>query len=366
MRKNPDMKRNPEQILREIQIQERRKKKGTLKIYFGYAAGVGKTFGMLEDAHDELKKGIDVVAGYIEPHARPETSALLDGIEQIPTKTMTYNGIHLKEFDIDKAIERNPELILVDELAHTNAPGSRNIKRYQDVEELLNAGIDVYTTVNVQHIESLHDIVSQITGISVKERIPDSVFDKADRVEIMDIEPKDLIERLNEGKVYREGQARRAISNFFTLENLTALREIALRKCADQLNGTSENTGTRSKDAQTEEKILVCLSSSPSNAKIIRTAARMVKAYKGAFTAVYVETPDTAAMSEENKIRLKSNMRLAEQMGARIEVLYGEDIAYQIAEFSRLAGVTKVVIGRKNYETDPFRRSSFWQERERV
>ena len=346
MRKNPDMKRNPEQILREIQIQERRKKKGTLKIYFGYAAGVGKTFGMLEDAHDELKKGIDVVAGYIEPHARPETSALLEGIEQIPTKTMTYNGIHLKEFDIDKAIERNPELILVDELAHTNAPGSRNIKRYQDVEELLNAGIDVYTTVNVQHIESLHDIVSQITGISVKERIPDSVFDKADRVEIMDIEPKDLIERLNEGKVYREGQARRAISNFFTLENLTALREIALRKCADQLNGTSENTGTRSKDAQTEEKILVCLSSSPSNAKIIRTAARMVKAYKGAFTAVYVETPDTAAMSEENKLRLKSNMRLAEQMGARIEVIYGEDIAYQIAEFSRLAGVTKVVIGR--------------------
>lgn len=346
MRRNPDMKRNPEQILREIQIQERRKKKGILKIYFGYAAGVGKTFGMLEDAHDEIKKGIDVVAGYIEPHARPETAALLDGIEQIPSKLVSYNGIHLKEFDIDKAIERNPELILVDELAHTNAPGSRNIKRYQDVEELLNAGIDVYTTINVQHIESLHDIVSQITGISVKERIPDSVFDKADRVEIMDIEPKDLIERLNEGKVYREGQARRAVNNFFTLENLTALREIALRKCADQLNSTSENTGIRSKDVKTEEKILVCLSSSPSNAKIIRTAARMVKAFKGTFAAVYVETPDTAVMSEENKARLKSNMRLAEQLGARIEIVYGEDVPYQIAEFARLAGVTKVVIGR--------------------
>ena len=346
---------NPDQILKQLQNEEKKKTKGTLKIFFGYAAGVGKTYGMLEDAHDEMKKGVDVVAGYIEPHARPETAALLKGMEMLPTKEVRHNSIRLREFDLDAAIRRNPELILVDELAHTNAPDSRNLKRYQDVEELLNAGINVYTTINVQHIESLHDIVSSITGISVKERIPDSVFDSADRVEIIDIEPKDLIERLNTGKVYNKIQAKRAINNFFTIENLTALREIALRKCADQVNTTSVKSGIKQHtDYQTEEKVLVCLSSSPSNTKIIRTAARMAKAFKGTFTALYVETPDTAAMTEENKQRLRENMRLAEQLGAKIEIIYGEDIPFQIAEFAKLSGITKVVIGRSSAITGRF------------
>ena len=346
---------DPAQILKQLQNEEKKRTKGTLKIFFGYAAGVGKTYGMLEDAHDEMEKGVDVVAGYIEPHARPETAALLRGMEMLPTKSVHHNGMNLREFDLDAAIKRNPDLILVDELAHTNAPDSRNMKRYQDVEELLKAGINVYTTINVQHIESLHDIVSSITGISVKERIPDSVFDSADRVEIIDIEPKDLLERLNEGKVYGKIQARRAMNNFFTTENLTALREIALRKCADQVNTTSIKSGIKQHtDYQTEEKILVCLSSSPSNTRIIRTASRMAKAFKGTFTALYVETPDSAVMSEENKNRLKENMRLAEQLGAKIEIIYGEDIPYQIAEFARLSGITKVVIGRSSAMTGRF------------
>lgn len=342
------LQRDPEAILRSINSEQKKSMgKGVLKIFFGYAAGVGKTYAMLEAAHDAKKRGIDVVAGYIEPHARPETIKLINGLETIPTKTVEHNGIILREFDIDAAIQRHPELILVDELAHTNAPGCRHNKRYQDVEELLNHGIDVYTTINVQHIESLNDTVASIIGFSVRERIPDSAFDRADQVEIVDIEPKDLIERLNSGKVYRETQAKRAVKNFFTIENLTALREIALRRCADHVNTLSESSGIKKHDSyHTEEHILVCLSSSPSNAKIIRTAARMASAFKGTFTGLFVETLDFPAMSEENRQRLRANMRLAEQLGAKIETVYGADVPFQIAEFARLSGVSKIVIGR--------------------
>ena len=219
----------------------------------------------------------------------------------------------------------------------------RHTKRYQDIEELLNAGIDVYTTVNVQHIESLNDTVASITGIMVHERIPDSVFDNASQVELVDIEPQELIERLQAGKVYNPTQADRATENFFTIENLTALREIALRRCAGRVNLLTETVRTKShSDYHTDEHILVCLSSSPSNAKIIRTAARMANAFKGAFTALFVETPDYQVMSEEDVKRLRNNMHLAEQLGAKIETVYGEDVSYQIAEFARLSGVSKL------------------------
>lgn len=225
----------------------------------------------------------------------------------------------------------------------------RHTKRYQDIEELLNAGIDVYTTVNVQHIESLNDTVASITGIMVHERIPDSVFDNASQVELVDIEPQELIERLQAGKVYSPTQAERATENFFTVENLTALREIALRRCADRVNLLTETVRTKShNDYHTDEHILVCLSSSPSNAKIIRTAARMANVFKGAFTALFVETPDYQVMPEEDVKRLRSNMRLAEQLGAKIETVHGEDVSYQIAEFARLSGVSKIVIGRSS------------------
>lgn len=341
-----ESRQNPDELLKVIRKEERQRR-GHLKIFFGYAAGVGKTYAMLKAAHAAKRNGIDVVAGYIEPHARPKTAALLNGLELLPTLDIEYKGVMLHEFDLDTAIARKPQLLLVDELAHTNAEGCRHAKRYQDVEELLNAGVDVYTTVNVQHIESLNDMVASITEVFVRERIPDSVFDHADQVELVDIEPQDLIERLNTGNVYKETQARRAVENFFTVENLTALREIALRRCADRVNILTENARIKSHgDYHTDEHILVCLSSSPSNAKIIRTAARMAGAFRSAFTALFVETQDFTAMAEEDQKRLRSNMRLAEQLGAKIETVYGEDVPFQIAEFARLSGVSKIVIGR--------------------
>ena len=333
-------------------------KKGALKIFFGYAAGVGKTFTMLKAAHEALEQGIDVVAGYVEPHLRPQTSELINGLEQMVTKEIDYKGIKLKEFDLDNALARHPKLILVDELAHTNAKGSRHSKRYQDVAELLRNGIDVYTTVNVQHIESLNDMVESITGIAVSERIPDHIFDDASHVELVDVEPEDLINRLNEGKIYKEVQVAKALSNFFDIKNLTALREIALRRCADRVNLMSEKAGLNANGEYfTGEHILMGLSSSPSNAKIIRTAARMAKAFRGGFTALFVETSTYATMSDENKSRLRKNMRLAEQLGATVETVQGDDVSFQITEFARLAGVSKIILGRNNAK-----RKHYWSK----
>ena len=340
--------RDPEKLLRKIKQEEAKKGRGHLKIFFGYAAGVGKTYSMLKAAHAAKRRGIDVVVGYVEPHARPQTAQLLNGLEILPARDVLHGGITLKEFDLNAVIARKPQLVLVDELAHTNADGCRHLKRYQDIGELLGQGIDVYTTVNVQHIESLNDLVASITGVTVKERIPDSVFDGADQVDLVDIEPKELIERLNEGKVYQKAQAERAMGNFFTVQNLVALREIALRRCADRVNRMSEQAGGRANSCFTDEHILVCLSSSPTNAKIIRTAARMASAFKGSFTALFVETPGFSSITEENKVRLRQNIHLAQQLGATIETMYGEDIAFQISEFARLSGVSKIVLGRSS------------------
>ncbi len=325
---------------------------GKLKIFFGYAAGVGKTYAMLEAAHQAQKEGIDVVVGYVEPHARPDTLALLEGLESLPCKEIDYRGIKLREFDLDRALQRKPQLILVDELAHNNAKGCRHTKRYQDVEELLQAGINVYTTVNVQHLESLNDLVSSITGITVNERIPDHVFDRANQVELVDIEPDELVKRLQKGKVYRAPQAAQALQNFFTSENLAALREIAMRRTADQLNRTALQEG-KEKSAKAGEHILICLSSSPSNAKVIRTAARMAEAFHSGFTALFVQTPETKELSGENLKRLRSNLHLAEQLGAQISTVYGTDPAVQIAEYARVSGVTKIVMGRINHKQNP-------------
>ncbi|MEM1483328.1 sensor histidine kinase KdpD [Oscillospiraceae bacterium PP1C4] len=336
-------------------------KRGKLKIFFGYAAGVGKTFTMLDAAHALQNEGIDVVAGYIEPHTRPETIARLEGLELLPPLEVSHKGIILKEFDLDCAIKRRPELILVDELAHTNAAGCRHKKRYQDVEELLRAGIDVYTTINVQHIESLNDVVASITGITVRERIPDSVFDCADQVELVDIEPDDLIDRLNKGKIYREEQAQRALANFFTKEKLVALREIALRRTADRVNraATHNKELVRNSVYYTNEHILICLSSSPSNAKVIRTAARMADAFHGIFTALFVETPGSTELTDNNKARLRENLRLAEQLGAQIATVYGDDVPGQIAEYAKASRVSKIVMGRSNNKKGLLSRSNF-------
>ncbi len=342
-----DQRPSPQQMLRAIHEQQE-SKQGKLKIFFGYAAGVGKTYAMLEAAHQAKDNGVDVVAGYVERHIRPDTLALLEGLEQLPVKEVAYKGVLLKEFDLDAALERKPQLILVDELAHSNAPGCRHAKRYQDVEELLRAGIDVYTTVNVQHLESLNDLVASITKVAVSERIPDRVFDSADQVKLVDIEPADLVIRLQAGKVYRSGQAERALDHFFSLENLAALREIALRRTADRLNRTAQKLGNEAA-ARAGEHILICLSSAPSNAKVIRTAARMAEAFHSGFTALFVETPETKELKGENLKRLRDNLRLAEQMGAQIATVYGDDPAVQIAEYAKVSGVTKIVLGRTNH-----------------
>ncbi|MEG1271106.1 MAG: sensor histidine kinase KdpD [Ruthenibacterium sp.] len=344
-----EARQNPDVLLKKLQDDEKTQKRGHLKIFFGYAAGVGKTYAMLKAAHAAQKHGIDVLAGYIEPHTRPATAALLNGLPQLPCLEIRHKGILLHEFDLDAAIKRKPTLVLVDELAHTNAAECRHAKRYQDIAELLTAGIDVYTTVNVQHLESLNDVVASITGVTVHERIPDTVFDEANQVELVDIEPAELIERLHTGKIYKETQAEKALGNFFEVKNLVALREIALRRCADRIGKMSEKVrlGARG-DYYTDEHILVCLSSSPTNAKIIRTAARMADAFHGRFTALFVETSAFAVMSEENKTRLRSNMHLAQQLGAVIETVCGDDISLQIAEFARAVGISKIVLGRNN------------------
>ncbi len=333
---------DPQLFLRE-EIQGETPGKGKLKIFFGYAAGVGKTYAMLQAAHRAKNAGVDVVAGYIEPHARPETMELLEGLEQLPLRELSYKGITLREFDLGGALQRHPRLILVDELAHTNAEGSRHVKRYQDVEELLRAGIHVYTTVNVQHLESLNDVVSSITGVTVSERIPDSLFDAADQVELVDIEPAELLERLEEGKIYREKQARQALDHFFSQKNLAALREIALRRTADRL-GRSPVAPLEGRP-KSSEHILICLSSAPSNAKVIRTAARMAEAFHSQFTALYVKTSDTD-LEEDSSRRLRANVRLAEELGAQITTVYGDDPAVQIAEYARAGGISKIILGR--------------------
>lgn len=311
---------------------------------------------MLKAAHRAKDQGVDVAVGYVEKHTRPDTLALLDGLEQLPTLKVEYKGIVLNEFDLDAALKRRPQLLLVDELAHSNAAGCRHTKRYQDVEELLRAGIDVYTTVNVQHLESLNDLVASITQVAVNERILDSVFDSADQVELVDIEPDDLILRLQTGKVYQRNQASRALNHFFTKDNLVALREIALRRTADRLSRNAQRTGNETA-AKASEHILICLSSSPSNAKVIRTAARMAEAFHSSFTALFVETTETKELKGENLKRLRDNLRLAEQLGAQIATVYGDDPAVQIAEYAKVSGITKIVLGRTNHKSTVFLKS---------
>ena len=344
----------PEQYLKSIKEENKRTSRGHLHIFFGYAAGVGKTYAMLKAAHKTMKNGFDIMVGYLEPHMRPATSMLVEGLKVVPTKAIVHGNITLQEFDLDRALELHPQFIVVDELAHTNAVGCRHEKRYQDVEELLCAGINVYTTINVQHLESLNDIVASITGVIVRERVPDKMFDEAYQVRLVDIEPQELIERLNEGKIYNTTQAKKAIANFFTIENLTALREIALRRCADRVNILSEASRVKSgNEYYTDEHILVCLSSSPTNQKIIRNAARMAKAFHGGFTALFVETPAFLYMKDDDKKRLRENIHLAQQLGATIETTYGDDVALQISEFAGLSGVSKIVVGRSSVNKKP-------------
>ncbi len=344
------------QVLRRLQYEEeeqRKRDKGKLKIFLGYAAGSGKTYTMLEAAHEAQKHGVDVVAGYIEPHARPDTQALLEDLPVIPPLLVAYKGVKLKEFDLDKALERKPELILVDELAHTNAEGCRNEKRYQDVKELLRQGINVYTTINIQHLESLNDLIENITHVKVRERVPDKIFDHAEQVEVIDLEPDELIERMKEGKIYGKFQAERALQNFFRREKLVALREIALRRTADRVNRMAEEERSLLDDQNyhTGEHILVCITGAPSSEKVIRTAARLAGAFHGKLTGLCVETPQMQEAGEEAKKALQHNMEMAKLLGARIVTVFGSDVAVQIAQYAIVSNVSKIVLGRTNHFT---------------
>lgn len=311
--------------------------RGRLKIFFGYSAGVGKTYAMLKAAQEAKAEGREVVIGYLEPHDRPDTTRLAEGLERLPLREIAYKGVVLREFDVDAALVRRPSLLLVDELAHTNAAGSKNVKRWLDVKELVNSGIEVWTTVNVQHIEGLHDIVDAATSVDVSERIPDEVFDFADEVVLVDVEPETLIERMREGKIYDRTRAAMALENFFKTEHLSALRELYLRRNADRIEKRNNNGERRT-------RILVLISPSPSAERNIHIAARMAEAYHCRFSALYVERDgDLSDRSAEN---LKRHMRLVKDLGGELVVKYGCDVVETVADYARVAGITDLVIGK--------------------
>lgn len=311
--------------------------RGKLKIYFGYSAGVGKTYAMLKAAQEAKKEGADVVIGYLEPHDRPETLKMAEGLESLPLRSLNYKGIVLHEFDVDAALARRPQILLVDELAHTNAVGSKNEKRWIDVEELVNNGIEVWTTVNVQHIEGLHDLVDVATSVDVNERIPDEVFDCAAEVVLVDIEPAALIDRMREGKIYNKTRAATALENFFKAEQLSSLRELYLRRNADRIEKQNNN-------GQRKTRILVLISPSPSAEKNIHIAARMADAYHSRFSALYVERD--GALSDKSAENLKKHMRLVKELGGELVVKYGDDVLETVADYVRIAGITDLVIGK--------------------
>jgi two-component system sensor histidine kinase KdpD len=344
-----DSRPNPDELLTRVKEHEARQRRGRLKVFFGMAAGVGKTYAMLEAARERQAEGVDVVVGYVEPHGRKETEALLEGLEQLLPRAVEYRGATLREFDIDAALARKPQLILVDELAHTNAPGARHPKRWQDIEELLAAGVDVYTTVNVQHLESLNDVVAQITGVSVHETVPDRVIDAADEVELIDLTPDDLLQRLKEGKVYIPQQAERAIHNFFRKGNLHALRELALRSTAERVDAQLE---AYRRDKAIREpwpatlRLLVGISSGPSAAQLVRAARRLSSGLRAEWIVAYVETPSGLRRPERERDQVVHALRLAESLGAETATLSGPSAAEELLAYARQRNISKIIIGK--------------------
>lgn len=338
---------NPDALLREVEREGAQK--GRLKIFLGYAPGVGKTYAMLQDAHIYRKRGIDIVAGYVETHARAETDGLLAGLETIPVRTFDYRNVTLKEMDINAILIRRPAVVLVDELAHTNAQGCRHPKRYQDIEELLDNGIDVHTTVNIQHFESMNDAVAKITGTRIQETLPDTFFDRADEVQVIDVPWEELHQRLKEGKVYIPAQALRAVDNFFQRGNLFALRELMLTFAARKMDAELINY-MRAKAIPgpwpASEKLVVCVGPSPFAKQLIRKAYTIAKDTRAQWYAVYVATTGLAEPKGSNKGYLTDALNLAEELGARMITLSGNDIAEEILHFARENNITRIVIGK--------------------
>ena len=350
MMENDDERRpSPEAMLKLAQAEEAEAERGKLKIFLGYAAGVGKTYAMLEAAQERKRDGRDVVAAYVESHGRAETDALLEGLEVLPKAQIEYQGVLLPEMDIDGVLARRPQIALVDELAHTNAPGCRHEKRWQDVEELLAAGIDVYTTVNVQHFESLNDVVVQITGIAVRETVPDRLLDLAAEIRLVDIPPEDLLQRLREGKVYVPEQAAFATEKFFRPGNLIALRELSLRRAASRVD--EEMRAYMEARAipgpwPAAERLLVSVSGSPFSERLIRTTRRLADELKAPWFTVYVETPGGGRHQQENRERVWKDLRLAESLGAQVATVTATSVAEAVIDYARRHNVTQIVVGK--------------------
>jgi two-component system sensor histidine kinase KdpD len=338
---------SPEALLAAAQQEGR----GRLKIFLGAAPGVGKTYEMLLSAQAKRRDGVDVVVGVVEPHGRRETEALLQGLEMIPRQQVEYKGHLLAEMDLDAILKRRPQLVLVDELAHTNAPGSRHPKRYLDVEEIIAAGIDVFATLNIQHVESLNDVVAKITRIRVRETVPDSILDQADDIEVIDLSPEDLIKRLREGKVYVPQQAERAIRHYFSPGNLTALRELALRRTAQRVDEqllSHMRAHAISGPWAAGERVLVCISEAPSTAGLIRYARRVVDHLRAPWTAIYVETARTQRLNDAERDRIADFLRLAERLGASTITIPGRNIAEEVLAYATTNNITQIVIGKSS------------------
>jgi two-component system sensor histidine kinase KdpD len=346
----PTKRPDPAVLLSQIEADEKRQLRGRLKIFFGSSAGTGKTYAMLQEAHRRLKEGLDVVAGIVETHDRHETKQLLEGLPVLPLQDIDHRGVKLKEFDLDGALKRKPAILLVDELAHTNAAGCRHLKRWQDVEELLVAGIDVYTTLNVQHLESLNDVVGSITGIAVREMVPDSIFDEADDIIFVDTPPDELLNRLREGKVYiAPGANERAIQNFFRKTNLQSLRELALRRTADYVDADTDDQRRReglSTPNIAGDRIMVCIGPDMFASKLVRTGKRLAAALKSPWDAVYVETPQSSSQDPRLRHHIQHVMASAERNGADVVSLQGARIGDELLNYARNKGITKILIGK--------------------
>src|SRR5271168_3177260 len=348
-RRNSEHRPSPNALLEAARREERRF--GKLRIFVGAAPGVGKTYEMLQQAQARKKDGYDVVIGIVETHGRKDTEALLSGLETIPRRHVQYKAQTLDEMDLDAVIVRHPQIVLVDELAHTNAEGSRHPKRYLDVEELMSHGIDVYTTVNIQHIESLNDVVAQITHVRVRETVPDAVFDRADAVELVDLTPDDLIQRLKEGKVYVPKQAERALEHYFSPGNLTALRELALRRTAERVDEqllSHMQANAIAGPWAAGERILVCISEDPRAAGLVRYTRRLADRLHAPWTALSIETRRSLQLNDVERDRLADTLRLAEALGGEALTIpgVGRRIADDIIGFAQANNITQVIIGK--------------------
>jgi two-component system sensor histidine kinase KdpD len=343
---------DPDDLLRRMHEDEARAKRGKLRIFFGFAPGVGKTYRMLQVARALLlDEKLDVVVGIVETHRRADTTAMTEGLEMLPRRAIAYRGRTLEEFDLDAALARKPRVLLVDELAHSNVPGARHPKRWQDVMELLDAGIDVLTTFNVQHIESLNDVITQITGVQVRETVPDTILDQADAIELVDIAPEQLLQRLKEGKVYLHEQAQRAADHFFQRGNLLALRELALRRTAQHVDEDVQEYRQEHGVAvpwPAGERILVCVGPAPSSGRLIRAAARMAAGLRCPWVAAYVDS-SALAMSDADRDRLEVHLRVVESLGGSVTRLTGVRVATAILRYAQRRNVTRIIIGKPTH-----------------